>query len=414
MVFDFRKSFLIFVFLKLILNQNINLVNLPGVPLLTMELTCNITYALYFFFFLKNDKNYDKPFPLKVEYVFVIFSILVSTIISIVGFSSAITRAIQVIFNNLIFVYILWEVLNTRKDIRLVLNGLFAVFIFLTIYGFFEKFTNYNPLMDYELSLNNSGNVIEWSYSDDDRHGMGRVRSGIIHAIGLGIGLVGLLFLFIVINVKYKFIWSLSALNKIIMAFLGISVIFFTNSRSPLVFMGIIFLPFFSFKKKSTYTMLIAVLIVGIIGFQYIEPYLGNVLSLVSPEKNDSVRGSSIGMRVLQFIAAIYITKGHYFFGLGIKSIDDFIGVESGLLGAESIWLSLLIETGVVGIISHILLMWGIFKMGFGNNKIFITFFTLGWLVLTTITSTPGIGFPFFMTIIVLIVKSELVSIELK
>ena len=130
------------------------------------------------------------------------------------------------------------------------------VFIFLCTYGFFEKITGFNPIMEYQLSLNNSDNVIEWSYSDTDRLGMGRVQSAILHPIGLGITIAGLLYLFAVTYFEYKNIWTISLLKVIVLGFLGVCVIFFTNSRSPIVFMGIIFFPFFNLKEKYTYQIL--------------------------------------------------------------------------------------------------------------------------------------------------------------
>lgn len=413
MFFDFRRAFIVFVFLKIFLNQNLNLINLPGIPLLTIELACNICFGLYYYFIIKKKADED-VFPLKFAFKIVLISIVISTFFSTVGFSAAITRAIQIIFNQYVFVYILWKIINTKSDVRNVLKGLFVVFVILVCYGFFEKVTGVNPLMEYEMSLNNSDNIIDWSYSDSDRLGMGRIQSVIIHPIGLGIIMAGLLYLFAVIYFQYRIIWKISLLRIIAIGFLGVCVIFFTNSRSPIVFMGIAFLPFFNLKKKYSYQMLILIITVFIIGFPYIEPYLGNVFSLFTSEKHDKVGGSSITMRLLQFAAGIFLVKDHFIFGLGIKSINQFIGTGSGILGAESIWLYLLIERGLVGIISHFVLLWSVFKMGLGNCKKNIYFLTLAWFVLTTITSTPGVGFSFFMTIVIIIVKSELISNELK
>lgn len=413
MVYDFKRAFIIFVFLKIFLNQNINLINLPGIPLLTLELTCNICFGLYYYFIYRK-KSVSEIFPLNFAFKIVLISIAISTFVSSVGFSSAITRSIQIVFNQYVFVYILWEVINSRNDIRNILKGLFMVFIVLACYGFFEKIIGFNPIMEYERSLNNSDNIIDWSYSDTDRHGMGRVQSLIIHPIGLGIIMAGLLNLFVLFYFQYRNIWKISLLRIIMIGFLGVCVLFFTNSRSPIVFMGIAFLPFFNLKNKKSYQLLFLILAIFIIGFQYIEPYLGNIFSLFSSEKQDKVGGSSIAMRILQFAAGIFLVKDHFIFGLGIKSINQFIGKGYGILGAESIWLNLLIERGLVGIISHFILLWSVFKMGIGKCKKNIYFITFAWFVLTTITSTPGVGFSFFMTIVIVIVKSELISIELK
>lgn len=64
MFFDFKKAFLIFSFLKILLNQNINLINTHRLPVLTLELTINLGFAAYFFVNIYSHKKL-KDFPLK-------------------------------------------------------------------------------------------------------------------------------------------------------------------------------------------------------------------------------------------------------------------------------------------------------------------------------------------------------------
>nr|WP_320022419.1 O-antigen ligase family protein [uncultured Draconibacterium sp.] len=408
MLKDFKKAFLIYAFLKILLNQNINLVNIPGIPLLTIELFCNLCFAIYFF---STNKNLNKTtdFPLRKAYRISFISIFLSTIVSTVGFNSAITRTFQILLNDFIFAYILWNVIIDIKDIRFLIKGLFSIFLFLTIYGFFEKLTGLNPFHDYVLGLNkNAENVLNWSYDDTSRLGMGRVKSAIIHPIGLGIILAALLNLFLIMSLKYKQIWKLNTIKLAITLFLGTCVLFFTNSRSPLVFFVISFVPFLDLRKKYTYQILFLSLIIFIIGYQYIAVYFENITSLFSNSGTTSnVGGSSLTMRIIQFYSAYNITSGHYTLGLGIKSLQDYLGTKSGILGAESIWIQLLVERGVLGILAHLFLIYSIYKLGVGKIKLNIHYLTIGWLLLTTITSTPGVGISFFLTIVTLICKAE-------
>lgn len=411
MFFNFKKSFLIFAFFKIILNSNINLVNLPGVPLLTLELVCNLCFAFYFFS-IKKSLNKGRNFPLLNSFLLILISLFLSTIFSTVGFGSAITRTIKIVFNDLIFVYLLWSVLSTIKDIQFIIKGFLVMFLFLTIYGFVEKITGLNPINDYNISLNeNGGQVTNWEYSEDGRLGMGRVRSAIIHPIGLGVCLAGLLFLFYGVIINYRRVWRLNAIKVVIVFLLGICVLFFTNSRSPLVFFGIIFLSFLNFNKKSTYQYLFMGMVVFSLGYSNFEIYLENITSLFSANgSSENVGGSNIEMRINQFVSALNLLDGYYLLGLGIKSLQDLYGNDSGILGAESIWISLAIERGFLGVLAHIVFLISVLKMGIGRSKLPIWFFTIGWLILTTISSTPGCGISFFLTIIIILSKLDILT----
>jgi len=413
MLYDFKKAFLLFSFLKILLNNNINLVNLPGIPLLTMELVCNICFALYFF---TVNKHLNKPasFPLLKAYFIVFSSLVCSTIFSTVPLGSAFTRTLQTICNDLIFVYILWNVLTTIKNLRFLLYGFVAVFLFLTLYGFFEKLTGLNPIRDYTVGLNSGGaQVIEWSYSDDGRLGMGRVQSAIIHPIGLGILLAGLLYILLSVSLRYEKILKFNSIEMLVILFLGICVLFFTNSRSPLVFLAIIFVPLFNLQEKYTYQLLVLGLMIFVLAFPYVSGYIENITSIFGKSgTTDNVGGSSIDMRFRQFTAAFNLIKGHYVFGLGIKSLQNLYGDETGILGAESIWIQLLVERGFFGVVSHIVFLVSVFKLGARKNKLQIGFFTLGWLVLTSITSTPGCGTAFFMTVVILLFKVDFLQFQ--
>jgi hypothetical protein len=82
--------------------------------------------------------------------------------------------------------------------------------------------------------------------------------------------------------------------------------------------------------------------------------------------------------------------------------MDSFLG-RSGIHGGESIWIWLLIERGILGCVSHIILIISIARIGKGEMKYFIWGSTLAWIILTTATSTPGVEISFFLTIILIL-----------
>lgn len=405
MFYDFKKSFLIFAVLKVLLNYNINLVNIPGVPLLTLELFCNISFALYFFIF-KFSSLKRRNFPLLIGYISVIFSIVLSTVFSTVGFGTAVTRGVQMIINEFVFGYIFWTVLSTIKDLKLVIRGFIFIFLILVIYGIYEKFTGTNPIYDYTLSLNSGKNVIDWVY-DDSRLGMGRVRSTIIHPIGLGVYLSGIMFLFLYTYFRRKLFWKIKIYQFIVLMLLGISVLFFTNTRSVLIFFAVLSLPFFDLRRKSSYKLIFVFAFIGLLSFSFFLPYFDNITSLFTKTGSTAnVGGSDLNIRALQFASAFNIVKDNWLLGMGTKSIDNYLGHDSGILGAESVWLFLIIERGLVGIMTHMLLLYNVAKLAFISSSIYIFFLLVGWVVLTTITSIPGSDISFLFTVLFILTAS--------
>lgn len=406
MFFDFRKAFLIYIFLKIFLNTNINLVNMPGVPLLTLELFCNISFTAYFFI-SKKELLYTKCiFPLKNAFIIVISSILLSTVFSTVGFSTAITRAIQEIVNSYVLVYVLWYVIRDISDIRFLLKGMVFVFLFLGIYGFYERFTGLNPIMEYERSINALGaNVIDWTYGDS-RLGLGRVQSVILHPIGYGLYLAVFMSFILYIATKYKKVLNLPWYSIVSVVLLCFVNLFFTNSRSPLIYFTIAIVPVFSLKNRYALPMMGIILLAIPLCFSFIQPYIENVISLLDPtHKSEAVGGSSGEMRIGQFVAAFKLMIQSPLIGLGIKSADSLTGGETGLLGLESVWLRLMIERGILGLFSHVFLIFSIFNLGKGTIKHFVWFSVFAWLILTSITSIPGCNISFFFMIIIILLK---------
>lgn len=408
MFHDFRKAFLLYVLLKIFLNQNINLINLPGVPLLELELFMNICFCFYFLLFKRKIFYNEEKFPLKVAYILCFVSIIISTIFSTVGFTSAVTRALKDILNNYVFVYIFWRVVREKKDIIFLLKGFSYVFIVLGFYGFYEKFTGMNPLVEYEISLNPAYRVIEWKYSDVGRLGMGRIRSAILHAIGFGVYLGIIISFYLFIQRKFKNLWEMHSYLKVLLSFLCITCLFFTNSRSPIIYLLISIFPIFDFKDKRTYQTFFIAILGLMLAWNFIEPYSDNLISLYNMSVAEEVGGSSMGMRKIQFAATFDIFSRSPFIGLGIKVMDKLYGRASGLLGAESVWISLLIERGILGVISYISLIISIAKIGKNEIKYFIWSSTIAWLTLSTVTSTPGISISFFLSIICILNRIQI------
>ncbi len=407
MFFNFNRAFILFSFLKIILNQNINVINTTGLPVLTFEIFLNFCFLLFFIINHKKISTDKTIFPLKKTYYLVLSSIFIASIFSISSFSQDIARGLGTILNDYLFAYILWRILYREKDIRLLLYGLAIMCIFLIVYGYYEKISDMNPIYDYELALNsNSDKVTDWQYSVQ-RLGMGRITSAIIHPIGLGIILSSSLVLFWYINENYKKFSIMPYWLLIIYTFTSLNIIFFTNSRTPILFLFLCSAMYF-IKKRINYKFVVAIILVIIIGGSVFHPYLENIYSIFTITGTyNEVGGSDLTLRKMQLAAAWNIAKSHLLTGLGMKSIDLFYGGATGILGGESVWIGLAIQTGLLGIVAYVFLMISVFMSGKGASKKFVHFFSIAWIISATASSLPGVGFSFFLMCIIIVNKIE-------
>lgn len=53
---------------------------------------------------------------------------------------------------DIIIVYLIWKVVNTKEDFAFLFKGLTVIILFACIYIFYEKITNNNFIMNYKLS----------------------------------------------------------------------------------------------------------------------------------------------------------------------------------------------------------------------------------------------------------------------
>lgn len=97
---NYKQGFFLFLAFRLFLNNNINLINLPGVPLLTLEVFMSIFFALLY---VIKRKRYSRvittsPLPFNKVFIWVLLSYVVSSFISIAGIQNTFTSLLSVVF----------------------------------------------------------------------------------------------------------------------------------------------------------------------------------------------------------------------------------------------------------------------------------------------------------------------------
>lgn len=401
---NFRRAFIVFALFTIISNQNLNLINLPGLPLLSLRLSGTIFFAIRFYL-LRDEFQENRIFPLKLGYALITLSFLLSTIFSTQGFSVSLTRSLQYVFQDLVFSYIFWRLICADEDITFFLKGFFSLFLCLFLYGFLEKTTGTNPIMEYEVALNATGaKVVNWAYSQENRLGMGRVQSLVAHAIGYGCWIVLFLSILRVTLITKRLIWKPSLAMASIMSVFAIVSLFLTNSRGPLLFCIIAFIPLANPRRIYTYIALLVILLGLALIHDQISNYIANVVSIFDADTAEDVGGSSVEMRLAQLGIALSFWQTNPLLGLGVKAMDSILDMNIGLLGGESIWFFLLVERGLLGCLAFIVLIVSVYRLiPKSTDGHWIKFLALGWLAVNTATTTPGCDLGGFLTIVLLL-----------
>jgi len=369
---NYKQGFFLFLAFRLFLNNNINLINLPGVPLLTLEVFMSIFFALLY---VIKRKRYSRvittsPLPFNKVFIWVLLSYVVSSFISIAGIQNTFTSLLSVVFCDFISAYLCWMLISSKEDILKVVNILLGASLIICTYAFIEKFLGYNPVMDYEIDLAGP-RATDWQYLEDERGT--RVQSFFLHPIGgsINFGLIFCLCLYGYVYYKAYF----SKLQQKTMLLVGIMAFIaslLSNSRTPLVFLAVGILPLINLKKTE-------------------------------------IRGSSLEMRQDQFEAAYILMSKSPIWGLGQKATLYFPDriLVGRLLGLESIWIWIMVERGILGIITYCIFIFTLCRLGWHSRGKCLFFLPLAFIAASTVSSTPGMHLYLFYLVYILIYKID-------
>lgn len=303
----------------------------------------------------------------------------------------------------------LWEIFETKEDFYKILKILTIVYFISGLYGLYEISSLSNPLTEYTQTLNHDPEkVVNWDYSQSGRGY--RINSIFEHAIGAGLNWAMFVFFSIYILLKNEKI-KISKIFFIITIALSVTCLFFTRSRTPLIFLGVSILSVFDFKRKRTYFFLILTLLFVAFVLPNIAPDTIVLLqSIFDKSLTATVGGSNTMLRMDQALASFQLLQKSPFFGLGMK----FRNVYDGLLvyrlkGAESIWFTVIPCLGIIGVISYLILLFYslyIIPNKYESRELFFVGLAY-WLAVSASSTTGFHEFIYFLIIFYYIKRSK-------
>lgn len=405
---DHHKAFLLYAITHPILSPLIPFLVLPNLPLIQMETFMNTCWLIYFGLInVYSRKDKKIKFPLKKPYILYSISIIISSCLSpVIPFFQSTMTGYQSILNTFFFTYLLWSELKTIEDVKFYVKGTMVVFFIAIICGFFERFNNFqNPLIEYQISLNPNTKLTFNHGIDESRGGLGRVQSIFNNALACSAYMGIALAFFIYLYINYKKIWISPKWIKSLFLIGMFFVLLFSNSRGGILYLVLSSL--FLFKFKNLLRLSLCIPILFFVFYDWITPYL-NTISSITNLDNDQAGGSSLSMRVLQFLAASEIWQDSFLFGYGEQGSRYWEIQRPELLGTESIWLKQPLNLGMLGIIVYLYLFYSLLKLSINKSKRYIIGSVVACFAVQT--ATIGIDLTFQLCLILMAYKLELLS----
>lgn len=382
-------------------------------PALTVSFAINFVLTIYLLLFLLLKRGY---LEIKNPFFYVIALMMLDNIIGLLSSGNDIFSSIPSFIQNICAytpLVLLYDELQTEKDLRIVLKSFVYVAMTLLVYGFVEFILQTNTLFLYIITKVSETDLFGKIYFEEDSEiRFGSIRCQSLMVISIAWGALCVIFFGVIVTLKNYLKKFFNKDILYIMILLSLVGTFSAGSRSPYVFLAIILLPFF-LKNFSIMEKFFCVIVVSITMFWMSSTIDGIVESFSS---RSDVSGSSVEMRVDQLETIFVAMKDNSIFGIGNKGLGYILKKYPNVYGAESVWFHTFISAGICGVILLILQYYLSFRIIIKEfnrtRKLEMIFFLLGWIIFSTITTSPGLSYVYFLTMITVIMKCDAICLH--
>lgn len=332
-----------------------------------------------------------KEFPLNIGCIAIVISLFVTNF-CVDKEHQHIPIMLYYIVLNYASLFIFWQIFkeNPNQTTNTFIKASFWFALFVGIYCTFEGLFRVNPYIE----IMNDLGVYDSKLYDEVRFGIKRVQGVFsIYTTVAGVAL-NILFMAIMVNMKKS-----TSFTKILIV-LCIIMILFSGMRSVILCTAVGLLTFASRKTLSPKKLIPIIMIMIVIGILF-ETYLSSYLD--SFINTDKVQGSTGDMRITQFQMALLGLMQSPIWGNGIGyTFTELIHIYPELRGADSIWMTYMIELGLVGVTAYIIFFIVLLRYTYRLNKR-LCFYALGVILSQSIASVTSVPIVYvFIYILVL------------
>lgn len=338
---------------------------------------------------------------------------------SIVPFTEVFTNTIKYFIQSFIIVLLFQKALNDIEDIRLFLKSGLIVIILMISLGMYEIIIKDNPVLNY-VYLNAPEEAIQGkmyytppfiSYSGELNMRFGLVRAYSFFGIHIAFGCASILLFYLYFYFYNQKKLIIDKKQLLLGSILVLTGAFICNSKTPLVGMPFFILAIVKSKTLTNFKLIISIFLILLVIIVYFPDYFNNFIALFDSKMAEEGGGSSTEMRVRQFEIGLRLFNNSPIFGNGVGAIAVFMksGSNADLLGAESSWLKILPERGIIGVIAYLILYFQMYnKLKGVLKKKEILGFLIGLMVMET--ATGFMNFALYGSIIICLYRYKQLS----
>lgn len=351
-----------------------------------------------FCYFVKREEYSKIYFPFAKGYM--VYAIIYSIGCIIPVFM--INRIPSTVISILLYSYVYFQCLRNMRDVKFAAAVYMLFSLFLVGNGILELFTHKCPVDDWIRSMPFIDKEHAWDTDFDElRFGLPRIRSFMPFSIAYGVAcaiLLSLPFYLVFENFRSSLLMKYLVPVSLVLLLIGVIT---SASRSPML--GVVVLLSFLFLDKELFNRYkIKILFLLLLIAVFMWPFIyDNMLSILDPRAAEMTGGSSVDMRTVQYSIAFDYMMQSPLFGLGKETqITDTL-----FYGGESIWLPLMINNGILGILGYVYLYYSIVKNTKVNGARYLHIITASWLIMNTATSLMGLGDATYLTLYMLLYR---------
>lgn len=392
---DPHKTILVYAIFNIFLQDYVCIRFEP--PAIMLRLLLDLIIIWYFY----SKKLFDfKYFPLRGVYIFLFLTILLGVMVSPLSFTQTLPAAINKITPYLIVV-IFCSHLKTKEDTEFAYKMVLWSFGILCLYAMVEFALQMNPVGEYVKTIVSDDLLRGKIYvASEYRYISVRCSSLLAICIAWGGYVCLIVACYFCLSGQKAYLYQV-----VIMVVLLVFNVIISGSRAPMLYLLVIALGYFLYSKMTTKILLFILISVFAI---YNQDLILPIIASFSDDGGE-VSGSSIAMRLDQYTAVSSVMSASPLWGFGIKGYEVAFKANSDILGAESIWLQQLINSGLLGVIYQIVVYISILRYMISNklnqSKLSCLVMVFGWITFCTLTSSPGLTEPYFLTICILVVR---------
>lgn len=390
---DYRKTIIFYATLRLFFHPSVCL--RYESPNITLDFACCAWFLLIYLFKGKCVKMMQ--IPVSRAYYVICSSYVLSMFTSHYPLTTSIPYMCGIII-TLLFSSIFFNEIKSVQGIKFYFKCFFWVVLIFVSFGMYEYVFQFNPLSGYYLSHLPEEFISNKLFTTDQlRYNSIRLQS--FANISISYGVICALAI-IVISIFYKSLSSLYKKISLIVLPLALLGCVFSGSKTPFIALlsyGGLTLLRGNFSKRikivcwCVISLSILIFSAVVVDFYY---------SIVDSSQS-SFEGSDIIMRLSQMYVSFDLLSQSPIWGLGARGVAYAQSLDSDVLGAESIWLQLLLEQGCIGVFAYIYILRILYKYSCReknvSNRIIFSNIIFMWLAVNTVSSLPGIDLSFFI-----------------